>query len=222
MNNNEYTFFHKVRTNQIMTETMKQTSNIAQINKKTLSSAQNSAQSSANNSILSTSTESSSPNHFNSKNKLQVARNTKTGGFNLYSAILNCQTFILRKPSLNVKTMFNLSNENSTNKYNAAAIQSTVLGGKQFENTVILKIKVKLSQNYYAVLCLRKYDDVFISLEQFFRTFKITKKELLLPLAYKIFATLSSISNIYNKQINEINQAYLKSMQQSWKMCYGK
>ena len=94
---------------------------------------------------------------------------------------------------------FNSSKENSTN-----------------ENTVILTLKIKVAKNDFRVFNLKKYDDLFISLEKFFDLNKIDQN-LVKPIVNKIFAALNKIFWLLNNKIGNYDKKYLASLYNLWK-----
>ena len=93
---------------------------------------------------------------------------------------------------------FNSSKENSTN-----------------ENTVILTLKIKVAKNDYRNFNLKKYDDLFISLEKFFDLNKI-EQSLVKPIVNKIFQALNKIFWLLNNKIGNYDQKYLNSLYNLW------
>ena len=93
---------------------------------------------------------------------------------------------------------FNSSKENITN-----------------ENTVILTLKIKVGKNDYRIFNLKKYDDLFISLEKFFDLNKI-EQSLVKPIVNKIFAALNKIFWLLNNKIGNYDQKYLNSLYKLW------
>ena len=93
---------------------------------------------------------------------------------------------------------FNTSKENSTN-----------------ENTVILTLKIKVAKNDYRTFNLKKYDDLFISLEKFFDLNKI-EQSLVKPIVTKIFAALNKIFWLLNNKIGKYDSDYLSSLYKLW------
>ena len=93
---------------------------------------------------------------------------------------------------------FNSSKENSTN-----------------ENTVILTLKIKVAKNDYRTFNLKKYDDLFISLEKFFDLNKI-EQSLVKPIVNKIFQALNKIFWLLNNKIGNYDQKYLNSLYNLW------
>ena len=83
------------------------------------------------------------------------------------------------------------------------------------ENTVILSLKLKIKKNHYVVFNLKKYDDIFVSLEKFALCNKI-KPELIKPLILKIFESLNKIYHLLNNKISLYDQEYLKSLYKLW------
>lgn len=83
------------------------------------------------------------------------------------------------------------------------------------ENTVILTLKIKVAPNDYRTFNLKKYDDLFISLEKFFDLNKI-KQDLVKPIVTKIFAALNKIFWLLNNKIGIYDQTYLSSLHKLW------
>ena len=83
------------------------------------------------------------------------------------------------------------------------------------ENTVILTLKIKVAPNDFRTFNLKKYDDLFISLEKFFDLNKI-KQDLVKPIVTKIFAALNKIFWLLNNKIGIYDQEYLNSLYKLW------
>ena len=83
------------------------------------------------------------------------------------------------------------------------------------ENTVILTMKIKVAKNDCRVFNLKKYDDLFVSLEKFVDLNKI-KQELVKPLVNKIFLTLNKIFWLLNNKIGIYDRDYLNSLYKLW------
>ena len=83
------------------------------------------------------------------------------------------------------------------------------------ENTIILTLKIKVAKNDYRTFNLKKYDDLFISLEKFVNINKINQ-ELVKPLVTKIFKTLNKIFWLLNNKIGIYDQEYLSSLYRLW------
>ena len=60
------------------------------------------------------------------------------------------------------------------------------------ENTIILALKIKISKDEYIDFNLRKYDDLFESLNKFVSLNKI-KRKLVKPLVLQIFKSINKI-----------------------------
>ena len=103
-----------------------------------------------------------------------------------------------RKKSKNYYNKFNTSKENNMN-----------------ENTVILTLKMKVGKNDYRIFNLKKYDDLFVSLEKFVDINKI-KQELVKPLVSKIFEALNKIFWLLNNKIGIYDLQYLNSLYKLW------
>ena len=83
------------------------------------------------------------------------------------------------------------------------------------DNTVILTIRIKVSKDDYRIFNLKKYDDLFISIQKFFDINKI-KSELIRPTVIKIFSTLNKIFWLCNSKIGIYDQKYLKTLYKIW------
>ena len=83
------------------------------------------------------------------------------------------------------------------------------------ENTVILTLKIKVAKNDFRYFNLKKYDDLFVSLEKFVNLNKI-KQELVKPIVTKIFMALNKIFWLLNNKIGEYDQGYLNSLYKLW------
>ena len=83
------------------------------------------------------------------------------------------------------------------------------------ENTVILTLKIKVAPNDFRTFNLKKYDDLFISLEKFFDLNKI-KQDLVKPIVTKIFSALNKIFWLLNNKIGIYDQEYLNSLHKLW------
>ena len=83
------------------------------------------------------------------------------------------------------------------------------------ENTTILTLKIKVSKNDYRFFYLKKYDDLFISLQKFFDLNQI-KPHLIKPIVSKIFLTLNKIFWVLNSKIGIYDQEYLSSLYKLW------
>ena len=95
------------------------------------------------------------------------------------------------------------------NKFNGAKENSTN------ENTVILTLKIKVAKDDFRVFNLKKYDDLFISLEKFFDLNKI-EQSLVKPIVTKIFTALNKIFWLLNNKVGIYDQEYLTSLYKLW------
>ena len=111
--------------------------------------------------------------------------------------------------SKNSKNFGNLQKKKYYNKFNSAKENSTN------ENTVILTLKIKVAKDDYRVFNLKKYDDLFISLEKFFDLNKI-EQSLVKPIVTKIFTALNKIFWLLNNKIGIYDQEYLNSLYKLW------
>ena len=111
----------------------------------------------------------------------------------------------------------NSNPENQTKKKNKLFYNKFSSPKENFinENTVILTLKVKVAKNDYRYFNLKKYDDLFVSLEKFVDLNKI-KQELVKPIVTKIFMALNKIFWLLNNKIGIYDRKYLKSLYKLW------
>ena len=143
-------------------------------------------------------------NNFNSNNssKSSSDKSNNTGS--------SKSTNTIKKGKVNGNSNNNLSRKKYFNKFNSAKENITN------ENTVILTLKIKVAKNDYRIFNLKKYDDLFISLEKFFDLNKI-EQSLVKPIVNKIFAALNKIFWLLNNKIGKYDQQYLSSLYKLWK-----
>ena len=116
---------------------------------------------------------------------------------------------IIKKGKINCNSSNKLQRKKYYNKFNSEKENITN------ENTVILTLKIKIAKNDYRTFNLKKYDDLFISLEKFFDLNKIDQS-LVKPIVNKIFAAMNKIFWLLNNKIGKYDQKYLNSLYQLW------
>ena len=147
----------------------------------------------------------SSSNKTNSDScKISSSNNSNSNNSNAISSSQN-----LSMKSKNSKNFGNPQKKKYYNKFNSAKENSTN------ENTVILTLKIKVAKDDYRVFNLKKYDDLFISLEKFFDLNKI-EQSLVKPIVTKIFTALNKIFWLLNNKIGIYDQEYLNSLYKLW------
>ena len=136
------------------------------------------------------------------KMAISSSHNSKKNSINCFeknlSDINNNLEIKSRKKSKIYYNKFNNSKENFLN-----------------ENTIILTVKIKVGKNDIRSFNLKKYDDLFVSLEKFVNINKINQ-ELVKPLVTKIFKTLNKIFWLINNKIGIYDQEYLGSLYRLW------
>ena len=132
------------------------------------------------------------------KMTLSPLYNYKYKSMGYFEKLNNDSNISERKKSKAYYNKFNSSKENSMN-----------------ENTVILTIKIKVAKNDYRIFNLKKYDDLFVSLEKFVDLNQLNQ-ELVKPLVTKIFKTLNKIFWLLNNKIGIYDQEYLGSLYRLW------
>ena len=102
------------------------------------------------------------------------------------------------------------------NYYNKFNSPKENINNATSENTVILTLKIKISKDEFRVFNLKKYDDLFVSLQKFFDLNKI-KQDFVKPIVAKVFATLNKIFWLLNSKVGIYDQEYLNSLYRLWK-----
>ena len=78
-----------------------------------------------------------------------------------------------------------------------------------YENTEILKVNVKLSNNQTVVFKIRRFDDLFLTIKLFCEINSIDEK-FIKPLIIKSLSTINTIYQLYNSNISSENIHILK------------
>ena len=104
----------------------------------------------------------------------------------------------------------NSNNFEPYNKYNTVNQElNQLLTNPMAENTEILNVSVKISQNKKVIFKLRRFDDLFLTVKLFCEINQIEEK-LMKPIIIKILCSLNSIYQIYNYQLDEQNMQRLR------------
>jgi hypothetical protein len=77
------------------------------------------------------------------------------------------------------------------------------------ENTEILKIKVKIQKDKYAVFKLRRFDDLFLTVKLFCEI-NLIEEKLIKPIITMVLCGLNSIYQIYNSKLEMNNIKILR------------
>ena len=80
-----------------------------------------------------------------------------------------------------------------------------------FENTEILKVNVKLSNNQIVIFKLRRFDDLFLTIKLFCEINSIEEK-FIKPIIIKSLCTINTIYQIYNSQVSSENLDILREI----------
>jgi hypothetical protein len=152
----------------------------------------------------------SSSNKTNSDScKISSSNNSNSNNSNA-----QCSSQNLSMKSKNSKNYGNPQKKKYFNKFNSSKENSTN------ENTVILTLKIKVAKDDFRVFNLKKYDDLFISLEKFFDLNKI-EQSLVKPIVTKIFTALNKVFWLLNNKIGIYDQEYLNSLYKLWQKNNG-
>ena len=82
---------------------------------------------------------------------------------------------------------------------------------KYLENTEVLRVNVKISENKIATFKIKRYDDLFYTINLFCEIYSIDEK-LMKPLIIKTLCTLNTIYQIYNSEMSKENIEILKNV----------
>ena len=134
---------------------------------------------------------------------------------NLFSPNINYNNNNGNPIQRSASNKFNSTKKSSKNFYNKFNSPKDTNSTNKNENTVILTLRIKIAKNDYRVFNLKKYDDLFMSLQKFFELNQI-KQELVKPIVTKIFFTLNKIFWLLNSKIGIYDQEYLSSLYKLW------
>ena len=153
-------------------------------------------------------------NYFNSEfleqnNKINDEKMTISSSHNSKKNSINCFEKNLSDINNNLEIKSRKKSKIYYNKFNNS--KENFLN----ENTIILTVKIKVGKNDIRSFNLKKYDDLFVSLEKFVNINKINQ-ELVKPLVTKIFKTLNKIFWLINNKIGIYDQEYLGSLYRLW------
>ena len=170
-------------------------------------------------------------NSYNNLNEINELCNNNVINHQKKISMNNLSSLNLFSPNINYNQNVNINNGNSIQRSASNKFNSTKKSSKNFynkfnspkdtsssnknENTVILTLRIKIAKNDYRVFNLKKYDDLFMSLQKFFELNQI-KQELVKPIVTKIFFTLNKIFWLLNSKIGIYDQEYLSSLYKLW------
>ena len=83
-----------------------------------------------------------------------------------------------------------------------------------FENTVILCVKVKISENNTAVFKLKRFDDIFLTIQYFIEINNLDEK-FIKPLIIKSLCAINTIYQVMNCEIGKKNLEVLKQVKEN-------
>ena len=111
--------------------------------------------------------------------------------------------------NLIIKNKFDENND--INETNNALIQPCQPINKYLENTEILKIVVKISETETVVCKIKRYDDLFFTLNLFCEINSIDEK-FMKPIIIRVLKALNMIYQIYNSDLSEENVDILRKI----------
>jgi hypothetical protein len=165
-------------------------------------------------------------NSYNNLNEINELCNNNVINHQKKISMNNLSSLNLFSPNINynnngnpiqrsASNKFNSTKKSSKNFYNKFNSPKDTSSSNKNENTVILTLRIKIAKNDYRVFNLKKYDDLFMSLQKFFELNQI-KQELVKPIVTKIFFTLNKIFWLLNSKIGIYDQEYLSSLYKLW------
>ena len=113
-------------------------------------------------------------------------------------------------PSILIK----IENENETKKNNSISLNKETeefKGNPIYENTEILRVNVKISNNNAVFFKIKRYDDVFETIKLFCEINGINEK-LIKPIIVKSLSTLNTVYQIMDCQLNNEQIIILKKI----------
>ena len=75
----------------------------------------------------------------------------------------------------------------------------------------MLKVNIKISKNETATFRIKRYDDLFFTINLFCEIYSIDEK-LMKPIIIKTLCTLNTIYQIYNSELSKENIEVLKNV----------
>jgi hypothetical protein len=84
-------------------------------------------------------------------------------------------------------------------------------GNPAFENTEILNVKVKIGENKFAYFKLKRFDDIFMTIQYFCEINNLDEK-MIKPLIIKSLCAINTIYQVMNSKLNTENMEVLKEV----------
>ena len=110
--------------------------------------------------------------------------------------------------STNSNLCFNKEEEEKNKNEN----EEEYKGNPEFENTVILKVVVKISKDEYSIFKLKRFDDLFETVKLFCEINKIDEK-MIKPLIIKSFCAINTIYQVMNCNLNKNHIDIMETIQ---------
>ena len=122
-----------------------------------------------------------------------------------------------KETELNLIINNNLNNNFIKNKFdeenkNTESIEKFQATNKYLENTEVLQVKVKISENETATFKIKRFDDLFLTVSLFCEINSIDEK-LMKPIIIKSLCALNTIYQVYNSNITKENAQMLNEVQ---------
>ena len=110
--------------------------------------------------------------------------------------------------NINLNNNF-IKNKFDEDKNNIELKQKIQQSNKYLENTEVLHLKVKISENEIVTIKIKRYDDLFLTINFFCEIYSIDE-QLMKPIILKTLSALNTIYQIYNCNISDENINILK------------
>lgn len=113
--------------------------------------------------------------------------------------------------NINLNNNF-IKNKFDEDKDNIEIKEKLKQSNKYLENTDILHLKIKISENQIVTIKIKRYDDLFLTINLFCEIYSIDE-QLMKPIILKALSALNTIYQIYNSNISGENLNILKNVQ---------
>ena len=122
----------------------------------------------------------------------------------------SCSTSHTAKETLKNKPKIDVS-ENKNDYLIKNEEKTEYKGNPAFENTEILNVKVKIGENKFAYFKLKRFDDIFMTIQYFCEINNLDEK-MIKPLIIKSLCAINTIYQVMNSKLNAENMEVLQEV----------
>lgn len=122
----------------------------------------------------------------------------------------SCSTSHTAKETLKNKQKIDVS-ENKNDNLIKNEEKTEYKGNPAFENTEILNVKVKIGENKFAYFKLKRFDDIFMTIQYFCEINNLDEK-MIKPLIIKSLSAINTIYQVMNSKLNVENMEVLQEV----------